>query len=194
MSIDQHKMNGLGELDRRIVLATQQGLPLTPEPFHALSDQLGVDVDLVQQRLQSMLKRGIIRRIGAIPNHYELGFRFNGMSVWDVDDEQVVELGPQVGRLDCVSHAYLRPRHLPEWPYNLFAMVHGKSHGEVLRKVDSIAEVLGDAQRRYDVLFSTRILKKTGLRLLSADARPAPGCDRLLLRRLLSLDGLSDRE
>lgn len=162
---NKSKVDGLTELDRRIVLATQQGLPLTPNPYHVISDQLGVDVDLVRQRLQHMLDSGVIRRIGAVPNHYKLGFRANGMSVWDVDDEQVAEFGPRVGQLDFVSHAYLRPRHLPEWPYNMFAMVHGRNREEVLQKVDLIADTLGGAQRHYDVLFSTRILKKTGLRL-----------------------------
>ena len=166
MRNEQSHDNGLTELDRSIVLATQQGLPLTSQPYHAISDQLGVDVDLVQQRLRHLLACGVIRRIGAVPNHYKLGFTANGMSVWDVDDEQVVELGPRVGRLDFVSHAYLRPRRLPDWPYNLFAMVHGRNHEEVTQKVDLIAEILGDAKRHYDVLLSTRILKKTGLRLL----------------------------
>ncbi|MDJ0957229.1 MAG: hypothetical protein QNI91_10240 [Arenicellales bacterium] len=172
MSDQQLQDNGLTELDRRIVLATQQGLPLTSKPYHAISDQLGLDVDLVQQRLRHLLACGVIRRIGAVPNHYKLGYRANGMSVWDVDDEQVDELGARVGRLDFVSHAYLRPRHLPDWPYNLFAMVHGRNHEEVTRKVDLIAEILGDAKRHYDVLLSTRILKKTGLRLLP-EARSA---------------------
>ena len=172
MSDQQPQDNGLTELDRKIVLATQQGLPLTSRPYHAISDQLGLDVDLVQQRLQHLLACGVIRRIGVVPNHYKMGYRANGMSVWDVDDEQVGELGMRVGRLDFVSHAYLRPRHLPDWPYNLFAMVHGRNHEEVTRKVDLIAEILGDAKRHYDVLFSTRILKKTGLRLLR-EARSA---------------------
>ena len=165
MSEEQSESNGLSQLDRSIVLATQQGLPLTSEPYHVISDQLGVDVGLVQQRLRHLLASGVIRRIGAVPNHYKLGFKANGMSVWDVEDGQVTELGPRVGRLDFVSHAYLRPRHLPDWPYNLFAMVHGRNHEEVIRKVDLIGEILGDAKRHYDVLFSTRILKKTGLRL-----------------------------
>ena len=162
----------LTTLDRRIVLATQQGLPLTPRPYHTLADQLDVEVDLIRQRLQHMLDTGVIRRIGAVPNHYTLGFRANGMSVWDVEDEHVSELGRRVGRLEFVSHAYHRPRRLPEWPYNLFAMVHGKHRTEVSDKVDAIARILGDAQRRYEVLFSTRVLKKTGLRLLQDE--PAP--------------------
>ena len=72
-----------------------------------------------------------------------------------------------IGALDFVSHAYQRPRHLPEWRYNLFAMAHGRDRDEVLEKVKIIAEMLGDDNRGHEVLFSTRILKKTGLRLIS---------------------------
>ena len=72
-----------------------------------------------------------------------------------------------IGALGCVSHCYRRPRHLPDWPYNLFAMVHGRARAEVEGKVQQIAGVLGDACRAHEVLYSTRILKKTGLRLSS---------------------------
>jgi hypothetical protein len=74
-------------------------------------------------------------------------------------------VGKQVGALDIVSHCYHRPRCLPDWPYNLFAMVHGHSQDEVIAKVERIAQLLGGKARQHDVLFSTRILKKTGLRL-----------------------------
>ena len=131
-----------------------------------LAEKLDVDADLIRQRMQLMLDRGAIRRIGVVPNHYQLGIRANGMSVWDVDDEEIAPLGERIGGLDFVSHAYHRPRRLPEWPYNLFAMVHGKSRDEVARKVKLIAGILGDAQRQHEVLFSTRVLKKSGLRLL----------------------------
>jgi len=87
------------------------------------------------------------------------------MSVWDVDDALVDTLGEEVGVLDCVSHCYRRPRRLPAWPYNLFAMVHGRDRNEVEAKVAQIALVLGTAAGAHDVLYSTRILKKTGLRL-----------------------------
>jgi len=87
------------------------------------------------------------------------------MSVWDVADAQVDELGERVGALGFVTHCYRRPRRLPLWPYNLFAMVHGKSRDEVDGKVRQIAALLGDARRGHDVLFSTRILKKSGLRI-----------------------------
>ncbi len=156
--------NTLDELDRRIVLATQAGLPLVPEPYRQVARELGVPAGEVMQRMQRMLERGVIRRIGAVPNHYTLGFRGNGMSVWDVPDEQVKRCGRLIGGLDFVSHAYHRPRHLPQWRYNLFAMVHGRDRAEVEQKVDAIAALLGEHSRAHEILFSKRILKKTGLR------------------------------
>lgn len=151
--------------DRRIIQATQAGLPLTPRPYHALAEQLGLDAADVMQRMQRMLDAGIIRRIGAVPNHYALGYRANGMTVWDVADDRVDELGERVGQLDFVTHCYQRPRHLPDWPYNLFAMVHGKTREEVEAKACLIADLLGEASRGRDILYSSRILKKTGLRI-----------------------------
>ena len=155
----------LDELDRRIVLATQAGLPLHERPYDALAEQLEVDAELVKQRLRNMLADGRIRRIAGVPNHYRLGYIANGMSVWDVRDERIAVLGPQVGELDFVSHCYHRPRHPPNWPYNLFAMVHARSLDEVTQRVSQISALLGDDCRAHDVLFSSRILKKTGLRL-----------------------------
>jgi DNA-binding Lrp family transcriptional regulator len=153
------------ELDRRIVMATQAGLPLDLRPYHWLAVELGVDAEIVMERFRVMLSDGRIRRIGAVPNHYRLGYSANGMSVWDVPDEDIRTIGTQVGELDIVSHCYHRPRRMPDWPYNLFAMVHGHSQAEVRDKVNQIAQLLGDRVRQYDVLFSTRILKKTGLRI-----------------------------
>ncbi len=153
------------DLDRRLVLATQGGLPLVPRPYHALAGQLGVSPEEVMARLSAMLERGVIRRIGAVPNHYAIGYTANGMSVWDVPDECIDELGARIGALAFVTHCYHRPRRLPAWPYNLFAMVHGTSREEVLAQVGEIAALLGDACRAHDVLFSTAILKKTGLRI-----------------------------
>ena len=153
------------ELDRRIVMATQAGLPLDLRPYHWLAAELGVDAEIVMERLRAMLSDGRIRRIGAVPNHYRLGYSANGMSVWDVPDEDIRTIGTQVGELDIVSHCYHRPRRMPDWPYNLFAMVHGHSQAEVRDKVNQIAQLLGDKVRQHDVLFSTRILKKTGLRI-----------------------------
>lgn len=152
-------------LDRQLVVATQAGLPLVPRPYQAIAAQLGIAEAEVRERLARMLDQGVIRRIGAVPNHYALGYTANGMSVWDVDDARVDTLGARVGALPFVSHCYRRPRRLPVWPYNLFAMVHGHTRDEVMAQVVQIETLLGDACRAHEVLFSTRILKKSGLRL-----------------------------
>lgn len=151
--------------DRRLLAATASGLPLTPAPFAEIAGWLGLSEGEVIARLQRLQGAGIIRRIAAAPNHYALGMTANGMSVWDVADEAVDRLGEQVGALPFVSHCYRRPRALPGWPYNLFAMIHGSSRDEVQQKRTEIAALLGDACRGHDILYSTRILKKTGMRL-----------------------------
>ncbi|HEY0844538.1 MAG TPA: AsnC family transcriptional regulator [Noviherbaspirillum sp.] len=152
-------------VDRALIVATQNGLPLLPRPYHAIAEKLHLDPDEVMARMQRLLDIGVIRRIGVVPNHYAIGYRSNGMSVWDVPDEHVEELGQRVGQLPFVTHCYRRPRHPPVWNYNLFAMVHGKSREEVEAQIAQIAELLGEHVRAQDVLYSTRILKKTGLRL-----------------------------
>ncbi len=151
-------------LDRALVRALQEGLPRVARPYHAVAARLGIDPELVISRVRAMLESGAIRRIAAVPNHYRLGWVANGMSVWDVDAAEVDRLGSQVGAQDFVSHCYRRPRRLPAWPYNLFAMVHGRDRSEVEAKVARIAAILGPAARARDILYSTRILKKTGLR------------------------------
>ncbi|MDH3761457.1 MAG: AsnC family transcriptional regulator [Gammaproteobacteria bacterium] len=156
----------IDELDRSIVRATQEGLPVQKAPYTEIASICGCDTDTVLRRMRRMIDRGVIRRIGAIPNHYRLGLHGNGMSVWDVNDDRLAELGARIGRMDFVSHCYERPRHPPRWPYNLFAMVHGHDRDEVTAKLGEITALLGNDCRQHDVLFSTRILKKTGLRLV----------------------------
>jgi len=151
--------------DRRIIAATQAGLPLVTRPYHAIGEQLGIEPQEVMRRMKRMCASGVIRRIGAVPNHYALGYQANGMSVWNVPDARVRELGQKIGDLEFVSHCYHRPRHLPDWPYNVFAMVHGHDRAEVEQQVKQIADLLGDANQGHAVLYSTRILKKTGLRI-----------------------------
>ena len=155
----------LDAFDRALIAATQGGLPLVARPYEAVGAMLGVPGEQVRERLAQMLEQGLVRRIGAVPNHYRLGYTANGMSVWDVADEHVATLGPRVAALAGVSHCYRRPRRLPAWPYNLFAMLHGTSRESVARQADEIAALLGDACRARDILYSTAILKKTGLRL-----------------------------
>lgn len=151
--------------DRRILTATQGGLPLASRPFALVASWIGIDEAEVIERVRVLQESGVIRRIAAAPNHYALGLVANGMSVWDVDDAAVGDLGKKIGALDFVTHCYLRPRALPDWPYNLFAMIHGESRDVVEARRAEIAALVGNACRAHDVLYSTRILKKTGMRL-----------------------------
>lgn len=153
------------DLDRRIIVETQAGLPLVREPYRAVAEAVGIGESEVRARLAALLASGAIRRIGIIPNHYALGVSANGMSVWNVDDDLAAETGAQVGALPFVTHCYERPRHPPIWPYNLFAMVHGRSRAEVSDLVARIATLIGPASCGHEVLFSLRILKKSGLRI-----------------------------
>lgn len=155
----------LDDTDRRLISATQAGLPLVEAPYAQIARDLDLTETQVIDRLSAMQTRGIIRRIAVAPNHYALGMTANGMSVWDVDDAHASALGQQVGALDFVTHCYLRPRARPLWPYNLFAMLHGTTRAEVEEKRAQVRALLGPALNADDILYSTRILKKTGLRL-----------------------------
>jgi DNA-binding Lrp family transcriptional regulator len=99
-------------LDSALVQALQGGLPRVARPYHAIAESIGVAPQRVMERLDAMLESGAIRRIGAVPNHYRLGWTANAMTVWDVDDRVVDALGECVGALDCVSHCYRRTRRL----------------------------------------------------------------------------------
>ena len=166
----------LDALDRRLIVATQAGLPRVSRPYEAIGAEVGIAGDEVIARLRRMLEAGVIRRIGAVPNHYAIGYTANGMSVWDVDDASIDELGVRVGALDFVTHCYRRPRRLPDWPYNLYCMVHGRSREDAQPVIERLGRIAG---RPGQALFSTRRFKQCGARYFSdraADHRLAgPG-------------------
>ncbi|MEF8973501.1 MAG: Lrp/AsnC family transcriptional regulator [Haloarcula sp.] len=155
------------ELD--LVLAIQDGLPVTATPYADVADEIGADLDWVLETIQRFNVEGKVRRVGVIPNHYALGYSENGMTVWDVPDEVIDEVGPAIAEFDFVTHCYERPRHDGVWPYNFFAMTHGRSEAESQERIqqvrDRMAEHWDVADEDWDTLFSTRILKKTGIRL-----------------------------
>ena len=162
ISQNSHDITGF---ERQLMQATQAGLPIVSDTYANVGQKLDVSEQAVIQGLKGLLQAGVIRRIGAVPHHYRLGFVANGMSVWDVDDADVDRLGEAVGRLSGVSHCYRRPRHGQAWPYNLFAMLHGRNRDEVQAQADQLRHVLGTACRSHDILYSSALLKKTGLRL-----------------------------
>jgi DNA-binding Lrp family transcriptional regulator len=155
--------------ERDLVTEIQGGLPLGETPYRDVADALGADLDWTLRTIKRFEREGKVRRVGAVPNHYALGYSENGMTVWDVPDDAVDEVGPAVAALDFVTHCYRRPRHEGVWPYNLFAMTHGRSEAESEARIETVRETVCDrtdlGPAGWDTLFSSRILKKTGIRL-----------------------------
>jgi siroheme decarboxylase len=151
--------------ERRLIRRVQAGLPLVEQPYAQVAAELGMAEQEVIDLLARMLGEGKIRRIGIVPHHYALGIRANGMVVWDIPENQVQEAGRRMGARPEVSHCYRRPRRLPDWPYNLFCMVHGRNQSDVLAEVERIAVDCGLQSAPHKVLFSSRLLKKSGVRL-----------------------------
>ena len=159
--------------EKQLLLQIQASLPLVERPYLEIANRLGITEEEVIAQLKHLLAEGKVRRLGTVPNHYALGITANGMSVWDVPDKIATEVGQKMGCMPEVTHCYQRPRHLPDWPYNLFGMVHGRSREEVLQIVERIARDLDLVDVPHDIIFSTRLLKKTGTRLKAADASVA---------------------
>lgn len=155
----------LSDRDLHLISALCGGLSLEAQPYRTLGQAVGMDEAEVIARLHALRQGGVIRRLGVIVRHHELGYRANAMVVWDIPDAEVAEIGRRLGACDEVSLCYRRPRRLPSWPYNLFAMVHARDAATAQGLVDQLAAALGPLDRGHRVLFSTRILKKTGLRL-----------------------------
>ncbi|MCW8878427.1 MAG: hypothetical protein OQK04_10085 [Kangiellaceae bacterium] len=153
------------ELEKRIIELTQAGLPIESRPFKTIADKLGISESAVVAIFDSMKQKGLVRRIGLVPNHYAIGYLFNLMTVWDIEDSDIDQVGKSIGELDFVSHCYQRPRHLPDWPYNFFAMIHGKTEQEANEKMQQIADLVKDSCSQFTALKSCKILKKTGLRI-----------------------------
>jgi DNA-binding Lrp family transcriptional regulator len=155
--------------ERDLVLAIQDGLPITATPYEDVAGTLGVEVDWVLDTIRRFNTEGKVRRVGVIPNHYALGYTENGMTVWNVPDELVNTVGPEVASLDFVTHCYRRPRHEGVWEYNFFAMTHGRSEAESEARIEQVRDVMAAhwdvTDGDWDTLFSTQILKKTGIRL-----------------------------
>ncbi len=156
---------GLTGQERRLLVAIQDGLPIVERPYDAVARQLGLAEEEVVAMLASLLERGVIRRLGAVPNHYALGITANGMAVWDVPDATVDEAGRRLAARPEVTHCYRRPRHPPDWPYNLYAMVHGRSRPEVEATVNEMARDAGLEGFPHDLLFSRRQFRNRGARI-----------------------------
>jgi siroheme decarboxylase len=154
----------VSEQDRDLLEALSAGLPLDPRPYAKLGESLGLSEEQVIGSLQGLISAGVIKRFGVIVRHRELGYRANAMAVWDVPDELAAEAGRRLAALDFVTLCYRRPRALPDWPYNLFCMIHGRSRFDVEGQVRQAAEAAAIEAVPQAILFSTACFKQRGAR------------------------------
>jgi DNA-binding Lrp family transcriptional regulator len=154
----------LGERDRKLVTALEDGLALEPRPYAALGARTGLSEQAVIDRLARWQADGLIRRFGVVVRHHELGWRANAMAVWDVPDEIVARFGRHLAGAEGVTLAYRRARRRPDWPYNLYCMIHGTERRAVAARVAALNRELGLERFPHAVLFSRTRFKQTGPR------------------------------
>jgi len=168
----------LTAVDRRLLDEIQDGLPLVHRPYAVIGGRIGLDETEVVARLQGMMESGVIKRLGVVVRHHELGYRANAMTVWDIADEEVQGVAARLLRNPAVTLCYRRPRRLPDWPYNLFCMIHGRHRDEVLAQIEALKENCDLRECRHAVLFSKRRFKQCGahypLAGRTAGVSPAP--------------------
>jgi len=148
------------EFDIAVIRATQGDMPVIPEPYAPAADKLSISQDKLLGHLQQMQERRLLRRVAAILFHRRAGFSANGMGVWKVPDERIMELGPRMAAYRGISHCYQRPTY-EDWPYSIFTMAHGRSKDECDAILDSIAVQTGIDERA--TLYSSTEFKKIRL-------------------------------
>ena len=147
--------------ERRLIAALQPGLELMPRPFHHLGETLYMPEDEVLARIAALVEEGMIKRFGVVVRHHELGYRSNAMVVFDLADDIVDGIGARLATEPGVTLCYRRRRSLPEWPFNLYCMVHGRAREEAQPVIERLAAIAG---QQPTVLFSTRRFKQCGAR------------------------------
>jgi len=154
----------MDEAERRLVSVLQEGLPLFMRPFSLIAERIGASESDVLGRIGRWLEEGAIKRFGVVVRHHELGFRANAMVVHDIADDRVSELGRLLAEEPAVTLCYRRPRVLPDWPYNLFCMIHGRERGEVEDIIAELRQRHGLLDAPHEVFFSLTRYKQNGAR------------------------------
>jgi DNA-binding Lrp family transcriptional regulator len=158
----------LSEEDVATIRASQGPMPVVPEPYAQAADRLGTTQEEVLRRLESLRERDGLRRVAAILYHRRAGFSANGMGVWKVPEDDVLETGKRMAAFRGVSHCYQRPTY-PDWPYSVFTMAHGRSKEECDAILDSIAAATGITERA--TLYSSTEFKKVRMLYFTDDFR-----------------------
>ncbi|HZX31098.1 MAG TPA: Lrp/AsnC family transcriptional regulator [Rhodocyclaceae bacterium] len=154
----------VGEAERRLVAVLQEGLPLFIRPFALIADRIGASEGEVMGRIRQWLEEGAIKRFGVVVRHRELGYSANAMVVHDIPDGLVGAIGRALAEEPAVTLCYRRPRVLPDWPYNLFCMIHGRERAEVLNTIARLRQRLELTSYAHETLFSRTRFKQTGAR------------------------------
>jgi DNA-binding Lrp family transcriptional regulator len=152
----------LDAADRALLRAIEPGLPLVARPYAALAAKVGLPEAEVIRRLGHLTAIGAIRRLGVVVRHRALGYRANALVVWALPEWRVAQLGVAIGRLPFVTLSYRRPARPPDWPYNLFTMIHGRDREAVLDQVQEVRSTFELDDVPHAVLFSGRCFKQRG--------------------------------
>jgi DNA-binding Lrp family transcriptional regulator len=153
-------------VEQGVVRELQEDLPLEPRPFAPMAERIGIAEDELFARAAALQDEGLLRRFAAILYHRKAGYRANAMGVWKVPPEDMDRIGPLVASYKAVSHCYQRPIY-PDWPYNLFSMIHGHTKEECEEVIAAISAATGITE--YAALYSTREYKKTRLRFYTPE-------------------------
>jgi DNA-binding Lrp family transcriptional regulator len=156
------------EFDVEVIRALQGDMPIVAEPYAPAAERLGIPQERLLEHLEGMQERKLLRRVAAILFHRRAGFSANGMGVWKVPDERIMELGPRMASFRGISHCYQRPTYA-DWPYSIFTMAHGRSKEECDAILDSIAADTGIEERA--TLYSSTEFKKIRLLYFTEDHR-----------------------
>ena len=146
------------EQDKDFIRELQKNMDIIDEPFVNAAKNLGLTENEVFEKMKHYEDIGVVRRFAAILRHRQIGFTANGMIVWKVDDDKISEVGSKLGSFPQVSHCYERPTY-PDWPYNVFSMIHCKTQDEAYDVAKTIQDQIHVDD--YNILFSTREFKKT---------------------------------
>ncbi|WP_440873752.1 siroheme decarboxylase subunit beta [Thalassotalea sp. PLHSN55] len=142
----------------------EKGLPVCTHPYQEIAAEIGIDEAQVLEQIALWREEGLIKRFGVVVKHRQLGYTANAMVVWDIENSQVDKIASQLAKRKEISLCYQRPRRLPDWPYNLFCMIHGKSREVVEQQIRDISEQLELNHINKDVLFSNKAFKQNGAR------------------------------
>lgn len=140
----------------------EAGLPLAARPYQVLAERVGATEEAVLEQVRRWSEGGLFRRVGLVLKHRALGFRANAMLVMNIPDDRVDEVGRALGQARGINLCYQRPRRLPDWPYNLFCMVHGRERQQVIVLIEALLAAHGLSQVPHQLLFSTRAFKQCG--------------------------------